>query len=95
MGGHEGGKGKIFGFNYPPGGVIDHVFESWAGPHDWLNGWTYDSIGNLRQLNLLETGINTFTNPLNVAIAAPLAIPLALPREAAAAPGIIYGNQKE
>jgi filamentous hemagglutinin len=95
LGGHQGGQGKIFGFNYPPKGIVNHILESWAGPHDWLNGWTYDSIGNLRQLNLLETGINTFTNPLNVAIAAPLAIPLALPQQAAAAPGIIYGNRKE
>ncbi|MEK7180617.1 MAG: hypothetical protein AAB706_04025 [Patescibacteria group bacterium] len=72
LGGHQGGQGKIFGFNYPPGGIVNHVFESWAGSHDWLNGWTYDSFGNLRNLNLFERGINTFTNPLNVAIAAPL-----------------------
>ncbi|MBI5050671.1 MAG: hypothetical protein HZC11_07350 [Nitrospirae bacterium] len=95
FGGNQGGQGKIFGFNYPPNGIVNHILESWAGPHDWLNGWTYDSVGNLRQLNLLESGINTFTNPLNIAIAAPLAIPLALPQQAAAAPGIIYGSQKE
>ncbi|HOW36576.1 MAG TPA: SpvB/TcaC N-terminal domain-containing protein [Candidatus Omnitrophota bacterium] len=92
LGGHQGGQGKIFGFNYPPGGIIDHIFESWAGPHDWLNGWTYDSYGNLRNLNLFEKGINTFTNPLNVAIAVPLAVPLAIEPIGYSAPSIIYGE---
>lgn len=48
-------------------------------------------MGNLRNLNLFERGINTFTNPLNVAIAAPVAIPLMLGLTGGAAPSIIYG----
>ncbi len=92
LGGIQGGQGKIFGFNYPPNGIVNHVLESWAGPHDWLNGWTYDSVGNLRNLNLFERGLNTFTNPLNVAIAAPLAVPLATEPIGYSAPSIIYGE---
>ena len=92
FGGNQGGQGKIFGFNYPSNGITSHVLESWAGPHDWLNGWTYDSVGNLKNLNLLEQGINTITNPLNIAIAAPLAVPLAMEPIGYSAPTIIYGE---
>ncbi|HAZ11510.1 MAG TPA: hypothetical protein DCY86_01860, partial [Bdellovibrionales bacterium] len=92
LGGHQGGQGKVFGFNYPHGSIVDRVFEAYAGPHDWLNGWTYDSMGNLRNLNIAEGFINTFTNPLNVVIATPIVASSVMPRGAYAAPSIIYGE---
>ena len=93
LGGHQGGQGKLFGFNYPPGGIIDHVVESWAGPHDYLNSWAYAADGTLRNLSRFEQFVGGITNPLNVAIATPVAIPLMLGPAGAAAPAVIYGYE--
>jgi len=97
LGGHQGGQGKVFGFDYSTGSTVDRVFEAYAGPHDWFNGWTYDSVGNLRSLNLAEQCTNTFTNPLNVVIATPIVAASVMPRAAYAAPAIVYGeyNRKD
>jgi len=92
LGGDQGGQGKIFGFDYQAGSSIDRVFEAYAGPHDWLNGWTYDSAGNLRSLNLVEQCTNTLTNPLNVVIATPIVASSVMPRAAYAASAIVYGE---
>ena len=91
LGGLQGGQGKFFGINYPPQGIINHVVESWAGPHDYLNSWAYGADGTFRQLSRFEHFVGGFTNPLNVAIAAPVAIPLMLGPTGGAAPSIIYG----
>ena len=91
LGGRQGGQGKLFGFNYPPGGIVNHVVESWAGPHDYLNSWAYAADGTLRNLTRFEQFVGGFTNPLNVGIATPMAIPLMLGPTGATAPSIIYG----
>lgn len=95
LGGHQGGQGKIFGFNYPPRSAPDFVIEAYAGPHDFLNGWTYDAMGNLRNLNAVEQLINTFTNPLNVVLATPIVLPSIVPSAGYSAPAIIYGESHE
>ena len=92
LGGVQGGQGKIFGFNYPPGSVPDFIVEAWAGPHDYLNGWTYDAVGDLRKLSTMERFVGTFTNALNVVIATPIVVPSAIPPIAYPGSGIIYGE---
>jgi len=94
LGGLQGGQGKIFGFNYPPKGIVNHIVESWAGPHDYLNSWAYNADGTLRQLTRVEHFVGGITNPLNVGLAAPVAIPLMLGPTGAAAPAIIYGYEQ-
>jgi len=51
MGGNQGGKGKFgeFGY-YDPHSLSDHIVESYAGPHDYLNRkFFYDGFGNIKQ----------------------------------------------
>jgi len=93
LGGLQGEQGKFFGIDYSPGSILDHTVEAYAGPHDFLNSWAYDSAtGNIRNLNLFEKFIGTFTNPLNVAIATPIAVPSTLPPIMVVPPVIIYGQ---
>jgi len=93
LGGLQGGQGKLFGMSYPPNGIINHVVESWAGPHDYLNSWAYGADGTLRQLSGFEHFVGGITNPLNVGIAAPMAVPLMLGPSGAASPSVIYGYE--
>jgi filamentous hemagglutinin len=41
FGGSQTGEGKLFGFKYEKGGLVDYVMESFAGPHDFLSSWNY------------------------------------------------------
>ncbi|MEZ6074088.1 MAG: RHS repeat-associated core domain-containing protein [Pirellulales bacterium] len=36
FGGRQGDTGSFFGVSYSPNGAIDHLLESFAGPHDWM-----------------------------------------------------------
>ncbi|MDF3822754.1 hemagglutinin repeat-containing protein [Leptospira sp. 96542] len=54
-GGVQGSKGTLFGFEYSPGGFVDHLMESFAGSHDFLFGsrsGLYDDQGNANQARL-------------------------------------------
>ncbi|MBF0385947.1 MAG: hypothetical protein HQL27_08770 [Candidatus Omnitrophica bacterium] len=95
LGGLQGGQGKIFGINYPPKGVVNRVMESWAGPHDFLNSWGYKVDGTLIKPSMVGDVIGGFTNPLNVAIATPIAVPLMLGSSGAVAPSVIYGYERQ
>jgi filamentous hemagglutinin len=92
LGGEQGGQGKIFGFDYPPNSVVDRVFETYAGPHDFLNSWGYDAFGNLKNQTAFESFLGKTLNPLNVVIATPIAVSSTIPRTAYSAPSIIYGE---
>ncbi|MCD4781571.1 MAG: fibronectin type III domain-containing protein [Candidatus Omnitrophica bacterium] len=87
--------GKNFVYNYSEHSVTGFVFEMWSGPHDYLNSWTYQSsgknIGNIRQLFSIEQTVSAFTNPLNVAIAAPIAVTSTLPGSTGP---IVYGQYR-
>lgn len=93
LGGLQGEQGMIFGFNYSSGSFADRVVESWAGPHDYLNSWAYAADGTLRNLSGFERFVGGITNPLNVGIAAPMAIPALLGPSGAVSPTIIYGYE--
>ena len=88
--------GKSFVYNYARGSIPDIIVEMWSGPHDFLNSWAYESsgphIGNIRQLSSIEQTVAAFTNPLNVVIAAPLAITSTLPGSTGS---IVYGQREE
>ena len=93
LGGYQGQQGKLFGHDYSAGSIPDFILEMYAGPHDFLNSWAYDpATGYIRNLNAGEQFIGTFTNPLNVVLATPIAVPSAIPPIAYSAPGIIYGE---
>lgn len=91
LGGHQGGQGKAFGFDYQPGSIVDHIFEAYAGPHDYLNSWGYDAFGNLRNQTFFEGFLGSTLNPLNVVVATPIVISSVMPRAAYAVPVSIYG----
>lgn len=46
--GADGQPANLLGIGYGPGGVLDRVAESFAGPHDWLRNATgaYSAAGN-------------------------------------------------
>jgi len=50
--------------------------------------------GNARSLNMFESFVGNFTNPLNVAIATPMVTISAIPTTAYSAPGVVYGLPK-
>ena len=98
LGGLQGSTGEIFGMSYSGNSFWHGVVETYAGAHDFLNSWAYDnSTGYLRNLNGFESTVGAFTNPLNVVIATPIAVPSALPQTFNSAPSIVYGlnNTKE
>ena len=77
-GGNQGGPGQLFGFYYPPGGIVDKVVETFAGVHDSLNHpWFYNSNGTshafLPQLGVVGDVLDTAVNGTNVLLATPVA----------------------
>lgn len=100
LGGHQGGQGRIgfskLGFNYSAGNVWDRIVEMYAGPHDFLNSFAYDSVtGDIKSMCPLGSWFNAwFVNPFNVALATPLAVPSALPQSFAPPVFVIYGNSQ-
>ncbi|MGD9730413.1 MAG: hypothetical protein AB7V39_29135, partial [Nitrospiraceae bacterium] len=72
MGGQQGGKGQM----WPTGGYAsnsarDMLVEHYAGPHDYLNSWTYDKNGNFAAH---ANPLATIGNYLNVLTATPFVI---------------------
>ena len=75
LGGCQGGPGSLIFFgDYKAGGVLDHLVESYAGPHDFLNsGYWYNELGNGKNLTGFAKGFGEGLNALNVVIATPFA----------------------
>jgi RHS repeat-associated protein len=97
LGGVQGEQGYFFGIPYPSGGVVDHVLENFAGPHDFFNNpiW-YDKIGNLKELSGLLNGVGSVMNWVNVPLAAPLALSsMAQPYTGALMPAVSELRRKE
>ena len=72
-----GDMGKnLLGIPYPPGGVMDRVGESFAGPHDWMRNATgsYDAIGN----SIHVTGAARVWDEIKLWGTIPLAAPFAV-----------------
>ena len=83
LGGAQGGPGyigfKSFGFAYKPGSFWDHLIEWYAGPHDWLSSFRYDSAGNLAQWSALGRGAFAVWSGIAVVPATPFALAAAVP----------------
>jgi RHS repeat-associated protein len=47
LGGVQREQGSFFGTDYLPGSFRDRLVEAFAGPHDFLNSFMYNSSGNL------------------------------------------------
>lgn len=51
-GGIQGGTATFAGYTYPPGGVVDQVFQAFGGTHDLIGGQLpglYNGQGDTRQ----------------------------------------------
>ncbi|MBI4754216.1 MAG: RHS repeat protein [Betaproteobacteria bacterium] len=62
--------GADLGASYNPGSFFDHVVEAFAGPHDYLNSWTYNGAGQYAVTGFMDT-VASIGNALNVAVAVP------------------------
>ncbi len=84
----QNGPGSVFGSSYAKGGLTDMVTESFAGPHDFANSFTwYDQIGDAISYSpaksmLLELTTNYTTSLM---FAAPFATAAILEQSGAAA----------
>ncbi len=77
----QGRQGKLFGFSYGPGSFADHLIETYAGPHDFLNSAIfYDSFGD----SVGRPAIFDVVNGANLFVATPFAA-------ASVIPGYTYG----
>lgn len=76
LGGAQGGRGNFFGLSYKPGSFLDHLIETYAGPHDFLNSPVfYNEMGNNAGRWIGLEAINA----ANVVLATPFAAASALP----------------
>jgi hypothetical protein len=76
LGGVQGGPGRLFGMPYEPGSFVDHLIETYAGPHDFLNSPIfYDALGNSAN----RPAILGLVNGANVVIATPFAAASVVP----------------
>lgn len=79
LGGIQGEQGQFFGLDYESGSFLDHLIETYAGPHDFLNNPIfYRNNGNARSGFF---GDEIF-NVANVAIATPFAMASIVPTSA-------------
>ena len=76
LGGVQGGPGRLFGASYRPGSFADHLIETFAGPHDFLNSPIfYDRLGN----SIGRPAIFDIVNGANVLVATPFAAASVIP----------------
>lgn len=84
LGGRQNGPGTFLGIDYRPGSFLDHLVETYAGPHDFLNAPVfYDTLGN----NLGRPAFFEVLNAANLVLATPFAA-------ASAVPGYAYGAMR-
>lgn len=79
MGRMQGGPGwiripGIHTFHYTPGSFGDNLVEAYAGVHDFLNSWSYDTYGNNTARQGLSKFFSEVTNYANVVPATPFAV---------------------
>ncbi|WP_265922419.1 two-partner secretion domain-containing protein [Cupriavidus nantongensis] len=74
-GGFQGLDGTLANSPYVPGGFIDKVLESFAGPHDYLGSLTaYDSLGNLKEgMTSFQRVMFEIQTDIDIPLAAPFA----------------------
>jgi hypothetical protein len=49
LGGKQGEQGMFFGRPYQSGSWQDNLCEAYAGPHDYVSSWSYNSVtGNIK-----------------------------------------------
>jgi filamentous hemagglutinin len=78
-GGNQGLAGTVAGLEYAPGGFMDKLMESFAGPHDFLGSLTaYDSVGNLDRMTAIEHQMFEVQTDFDIPIASIFAIPTLL-----------------
>jgi filamentous hemagglutinin len=78
------GPGRFFSMDYNPGSFLDHLVETYAGPHDFLNSPVfYDNFGN----NIGRSSLFNALNAGNVVLATPFAIASIVPTYAYGALG--------
>jgi RHS repeat-associated protein len=76
LGGAQGEVGSFFKMKYAPGSFLDHLIETYAGPHDFLNNPIfYDSGGN----NIGRGPFFEVANYANLAVATPFAAASVIP----------------
>lgn len=84
LGGMQRGPGRFFSMDYNPGSFLDHLVETYAGPHDFLNSPVfYDNFGN----NIGRSSLFNALNAGNVVLATPFAIASIVPTYAYGALG--------
>ena len=91
LGGRQNGPGylgltlggeQVLGINYEPGSILDHVVETYAGPHDYLNSWYWydNNTGYIRDgIGTIGRVFGEGLNAINVLIATPFAAASVVP----------------
>ncbi|MFM0397879.1 beta strand repeat-containing protein [Paraburkholderia aspalathi] len=75
-GGNQGLPGTVSGIPYEPGGFVDKLMESFAGPHDFLGSRTgYDALGNLAHMSDIQHTLFNLQTDVDIPIAGIFAIP--------------------
>lgn len=74
FGGCQGCKGELLGTEYPVGGFRDYVLESYAGPHDFLDGPLTNSVGQQTIFNTNHPVLTYAYSGAMVVAASPFAL---------------------
>ena len=96
-GGIQGWTGTLFGFPYPPGGLIDKLHEAFGGPHDHIGGKVsglYDEGNIKRGMTKAEDTLRQAWSGVALVPSAPFAMATLLPPEVWKAISILLGAAK-
>ncbi len=74
-GGAQGLPGTLAGSSYTPGGRVDKLLESFAGPHDFMGSiFAYDKLGNLKDgMTSFQRGLFEAQTDIDIPLSAPFA----------------------
>ncbi|CAH0445673.1 hypothetical protein LMG9673_04682 [Ralstonia pseudosolanacearum] len=74
-GGAQGLPGTLIGSSYTPGGRIDKLLESFAGPHDFMGSiFAYDKLGNLKDgMTNFQRSLFEAQTDIDIPLSAPFA----------------------
>lgn len=97
-GGIQGGTATFVGYTYPPGGIVDQVFQAFGGTHDFIGGQLprlYDENGDIRQgMTQAERTAHNTWSAVAIVPSAPFAMAELLPPEVWKAISIMLGAAK-